>query len=242
MYRVSVARVALMLASAAVVLTAPLTAQTTQHHSRRENATRQARIARNIEQTYSHKWDFFGGGGYMRFRSGEYLQRNNEVTWAVSATRNFNPKWGVIGEVQGHYGNAKVGNPDYVNGVYNPLISEYTFMAGPQYRFYRAEKTSAAGFVTAGAAMGNFDGGTKAFPAYMLGMWNTSTAAAFSAGVNLDYNFYPNLAFRFTPYYLGTTFHGNQINPVTLGKGASTGSIQNNLGFNVGVVYRWGHQ
>ena len=44
-------------------------------------------------------------------------------------------------------------------------------------------------------------------------------------GANLDYNFYPNLAARVTPIYLGTTFGG---------------TVQNNLGVNIGLVYRFG--
>lgn len=229
---------AIIVCMAVVILASPLTAQSTRR--RRENATRQARIARNIEQTYSHKWDFFGGGGYLRFRSGENLQKNNEVTWAVNAARNFSPEWSVVGDVRGHYGNAKVGNTIY-NGVYKPLITEYTFMAGPQYRFYRKEKYAASVHVLAGASMGNFDGGTKAIAAYHLGMWDTATRPAFSVGVNLDYNLYTNLAFRITPTYVGTLFKGVQENP-DASRGASNGGIQNNLGINVGFVYRWGRQ
>ena len=54
---------------------------------------------------------------------------------------------------------------------------------------------------------------------------------AFSAGVNADYNVYPNLAFRFSPTWVGTTFVG-----------ASGSTLQSNFGFNVGVVYRFGHR
>ncbi|ADV82107.1 hypothetical protein [Terriglobus saanensis] len=207
---------------------------------RRINATRQARIARTIEQTYTHKWEVAGGGGYLRFRSGEFLQKNNEVTWATSLTRNFTPEWSVVGDVRGAYGNAKIGNNIF--NIKNPLITEYTFMAGPQYRFYRKEKTAISAHVLAGAAMGNFDGGSKAIPAYRLGMWDTSTVAAFSVGVNFDYNLYHDLAFRITPTYVGTLFRGAPIDDNTNRLSGSTGSVQNNVGVNVGVVYRWGHQ
>jgi predicted aminopeptidase len=45
-------------------------------HARREtNAMRQARIRRTVEETYAHRWEIIGGGGYMRFRSGEYTKR-----------------------------------------------------------------------------------------------------------------------------------------------------------------------
>jgi len=234
------ARVALTLALSALAFSSVSQAQERHTRSRRENANRQARIRRNIEETYSHTWDFAGGGGYLRFRSGEFLRKNNEVTWAVSAARNFSPEWSVVGDVRGSYGNAKVGNNPF--NVYKPLITEYTFMAGPQYRFYRTEKWAAAVHVLGGAALGNFDGGTKAFPARDLGMWNTSTAAAFSVGVNIDYNLSPNVAFRLTPTYVGTLFRQTTVDPTSLVPTGTAGGVQNNLGLNVGIVYRWGHK
>ncbi|MBS1814972.1 MAG: hypothetical protein JSS87_08880 [Acidobacteria bacterium] len=238
MYRFSRAlAAALSVALTAGAFSTTMTAQSTRR--RRENATRMARIARNIQQTYSHKYDIFGGGGYLRFRSGEDLQRNNEVVWAVSATRNFTPVWGVVADVRGHYGNAKTGNNLY--NVYNPLITHYTFMAGPQYRFYRKEKTAIGVHVLGGAAMGNFDGGTKGFAAYHLGMWDTATRPVISAGVTLDYNIYTNIAFRVMPTYEATMFKG--VREDAFGnRGASMGNVQHNLGFNMGFVYRFGRQ
>jgi hypothetical protein len=204
------------------------------HRTRREsNANRKARIERTIQETYGHRYEIFGGGGYLRFRSGEYLQRNNEVTWATSGSYFLNPKLGITADIRGAYGNAKVGNTIYNIG--NPLITEYTFMGGPSYRFYAKQKFAVTGNVLGGLALGNFDGGTKAIPATKLGMWATSNKPVISAGVSVDYNFYPNIALRVTPTYVGTFFNG--IDQAT---GKSNGSIQNNLGFNAGVVYRFG--
>jgi hypothetical protein len=200
------------------------TAHAQGRRNRREsNANRKARIERTIQETYSHKYELFAGGGYLRFRSGQYLQKNNEVTWATSGTYFLNSKLGIVADVRGAYGNAKIGNTIY--NIPNPLITEYTFMGGPTYRFYAKQKYAASAHVLAGYTLGNFDGGTKGIPATSLGLWPTSNRAAFSAGVNLDYNFYPNLAFRLTPTYVGTNFGG---------------TIQNNLGVNVGIVYRFG--
>jgi hypothetical protein len=200
---------------------------------RESNANRKARIERTIQDTYSHRYELFGGGGYLRFRSGEYLQRNNEVTWATSGTYFLNPKLGITADVRGAFGNAKVGNTIY--NIANPLITEYTIMGGATYRFYAKQKFAISGNVLAGYALGNFDGGSKAVPAENLGMWATSNRPAFSVGANFDYNFYPNLAFRLTPTYVGTTFNG-----IDLSTGKSNGSIQNNIGVNAGIVYRFG--
>ena len=208
-------------------------AQMTRRSRRESNANRQARITRNIQETYTHRYELFGGGGFLRFRAGENLQRNAEVTWATSATYYLNPKLGIVADIRGAYGNAKVGNTIFNIG--NPLITEYTFMAGPTYRFYAKQKFAISAHVLGGYSLGNFDGGSKGISATKLGMWATSNRPVFSAGVNFDYNFYPNLAFRLTPTYVGTTFNG-----VGLSTGNSNGTIQNNLGVNAGIVYRFG--
>ena len=58
-------------------------------------------------------------------------------------------------------------------------------------------------------------------------MWPTGNAVAASAGVNADWNMYPNLALRLTPYILYTNFGGyNQVNK----------------GLNAQIVFRFGRQ
>ncbi len=205
--------------------------------ARREtNANRRARIDRAIAETYSHRYEISGGGGYLRFRSGESLQKNNEVTFFGNTTYFLNPKLGILADAHGAYGNAKIGNNIF--DLPNPQISEYTFTAGPEYRFYAQQKTSVTGFVTGGVGYGKFASGSKNIPPQLLGIWSTPWRAAFTVGANFDYNFYPNLAFRIAPTYIGTTFDGSDY------QGAQTvhGTLQNNFGFNVGFVYRMGHQ
>ncbi len=199
-------------------------------HSRREStAVRKARIQRAIDETYSHRNEASGGGGYLRFRAGEQIKKNNEVTFYVNDTFFLNPKLGIVGDVHGAYGNAKIGNTIF--NIPNPQVSEYTFTAGPTYRFYAKQKSAVSVFATGGVAYGKFSDGSKGIPSTLVGIWADAWRPAFTAGVNFDYNFYPNLAARFTPTYIGTTFTSPQ-----------GGTIQNNLGFNIGLVYRFGHQ
>jgi hypothetical protein len=212
-----------------------LEAQSTHRQRRESNANRKARIARTIEDTYTHRWEVGGGGGYLRFRSGENLQRNNQVSFWTSGTYYLSPKLGIVGDVRGSYGNAKIGNNDFNIG-FNPQISQYTFMGGPSYRLWAKEKTAISIFGVGGAALGKFDGGAHGFSSAELHVWESNTRPAFSLGANFDYNFYPNFAFRVTPTYLGTFFRLDPSDPST----GSRGSIQNNLGVNVGLIYRFG--
>jgi hypothetical protein len=206
----------------------PASAQLNAHKNRRETtATRKARIARTIEETYGHRWEVGGGGGFERFRSGEYQRQDNQVTFWASTLYAINPKFGIVGEVRGAYGKAKLNNPLPSGNFlgFSPQISEYNFMAGPSFRIVRKEKFSASVFGEGGLGLGKFAGDSKGLTAADIGVWTGDYAASFTAGVNLDYNLYPNLAVRVTPTYLGTTF-GN--------------GVQNTKGLNIGVVYRFG--
>ena len=204
-------------------------AQSIRRPRRESTANRKARIARTIEETYGHRWEAAGGGGYMRFRSGPNLRQNNEVSFWADTLYSLSPKLGILGTIQGSYGNAKIGNvlpcSPGCSLSFNPQISEYAFMAGPSYRLVRKEKYSVSGFVQGGLDLGKFAGGSKSLTAADIGVWTGDFAPAFSAGVNLDYNFDPSFAFRVTPMYLGTIFDS---------------TLQNSKALNVGFVYRFG--
>jgi hypothetical protein len=74
-------------------------------HARHEtNATRMARVQRTIEDTYSHRYEVTGGGGFLRFRSGDYTKKNNEVSWATSLNYYLGPKLALVGDARGSFG------------------------------------------------------------------------------------------------------------------------------------------
>ena len=242
-FRLSVKCAAGMLLAGSIVGGAVAVQAQTTHRTRRESsANRKARIERTIAETYSHRFEVAGGGGYLRFQSGSLLQRNNEVTFFMTTTYFLNPKLGIIADVRGAYGNAKIGNnlsststpPPFLN--FNPQISEYPFMGGVAYRVYAKEKVAVSVTGEGGAAIGKFDGGAKGLTSAQLGVWQSTTKPVFSIGANFDYNFYPNLAFRVSPTYLGTFF---KLDPTDTQHGPP-GNMQNNFGVNVGIVYRFG--
>src|SRR5260370_21897638 len=86
-FRVSVKQVAGVLlaasmASGAVAVQAQT--QTTRRTRRESSANRKSRIERTIAETYGHRFEVAGGGGYMRFQSGSLLQKNNEMTFFIA--------------------------------------------------------------------------------------------------------------------------------------------------------------
>jgi hypothetical protein len=236
-FRLSVKCVTGVLLAAVMVSGAGVVEAQSTHRTRREsNANRQARIARTIEATYSHRYEVAGGGGFLRFQPGEYLQRNSEVTFFMSGTYFLNSKLGIVGDIRGLYGNAKIGNSEPIFLNFKPQISEYPFMGGVAYRLYAKEKFAITATGEGGVALGKFDGDSKGVPSQYLGLWQSATRPVFSVGANFDYNFYPNIAFRLTPTYVGTLFH---LDPLDVAP-QPHGSLQNNWGVNAGVVYRFG--
>ena len=198
-----------------------------QRARRETNASRQARIDRTIQETYSHRYEVVGGGGYMRWRSGPYTKKNNEVSWDATFDYYLNPKLALVGDAQGSFGNAHQQLPLQYPQIPNPQINEYFFTGGVGYRFYAKERVALSAQGTAGVADGVFSKGAKGLTGPEVGLWNDGFVPAFKISVNADYNLFPNLGVRFSPTYVGSTFGS---------------SVQNNLGFNAGVLYRFGRQ
>ena len=188
-------------------------------------ARRRVREQAVVQDTYSHKYELYAGGAYLRFRPGHDLQHITEGAWNVGATEWVRPKLGVTADFRGYYGTAIANNFEFQ--VFRPSISQYTFMAGPQYRFFQSEHWAWNAQVLAGLDHGNFSTGLGSLRGAPVGLYSDGNKLAFSVGAAVDYNLSPALALRLMPNYLLTNFGGD---------------IQHNLGFTAGVVYRWGRQ
>src|SRR5580700_5804340 len=64
----------------------------------RVKARRKLRIQQIIQDTYSHKYELYLGGGYLRFRPGSSLQRINESAWDLGVTDYFAGKLGLTAD------------------------------------------------------------------------------------------------------------------------------------------------
>ena len=195
----------------------------------RIKARREQRRAAAIHDAYSHLYDIYVGEGYMRFRLPSPLMRVNENMWNAGVTRNFSERLGVTLDARGIYGTAFIepqeGTPSNT-GVAKPAISQYAVMIGPSYRFYAQPRYSITGRVMGGYAQGNFTGDTNGFGTLGVFYPDGYTYAA-NAGIIVEYNISPNLGFRVAPEYTLTGFGS---------------SMQNSLGYTLGLVYRFGKQ
>jgi hypothetical protein len=191
----------------------------------RVKARRKLRIQQIIQDTYSHKYELYFGGGYLRFRPGSSLQKINESAWNLGVTDYFAGKVGLTADFRGYYGTTYTNVNEFQ--VFAPSISQYTFMAGPQLRFYEGQHWAWAGNVLVGIGHGNFSTGTGGLPGTLIGLYPDGNSVNLSVGASVDYNLGPGLAIRLTPNYLMTDY-GSEL--------------QHNLGFNAGIVYRFGRQ
>lgn len=219
--------------AAVTLITAFAAAQTKKSGPARHetNASREARIQRTITDTYSHRWEVFGGGGYMRFQSGEHTQKNNEVTWNLAAHYFLNPKLSIVGDARGMFGNGKPLRNEFAPQNPNPQINQYAFTGGASYRFYSHLRYALSIEGLGGVGIENSSGASKGLNFNQTGFWQDGARPAFIVNLAGDINLFPNLAFRVMPTYVGTTFTS-----------PSGGSLQNNLGIHFGVVYRFGRQ
>jgi hypothetical protein len=191
----------------------------------RVRARRRQRDAQIVQDTYSHKYELAFGGSYLRFRPGKDVQHNSEAGWDINITDYIRPRLGVVADFRGYYGTVYTGPNPYQ--VFEPSVSQYTAMFGPQYRFLGRMRWSISGQVLAGIGHGNFGTGTGGISPTSLGMWPDGTVLNVSASVPIDYNLGPGLALRVQPSYLMTNYGS---------------TIENNLGFTAGMVYRFGRQ
>jgi hypothetical protein len=191
----------------------------------RVRARRAARTEATIKDTYSHRYDIYFGYTYLRIRPGHFLQHANEYGWNAGITRYFNPKLGITADLRGYYKSVYVGNNPYA--LFQPFISNYSVMVGPQYSLRQRKNYAVSGLVLAGVTRNLFDGNSAGFPGTLVGLYPNATRFTAAAVVPVDINLGPGLAFRIAPNYDLTTWGGD---------------IQHNLGFTLGLNYRFGRQ
>jgi hypothetical protein len=193
----------------------------------RIRARRAQRRAAAIHEVYDHLYEVYGGAGYLRFTPGPTLQRVNEYDWNVGVTRYFSERLGLTVDGRGYYGTPFITPLQSPSGQTKPAISQYAALAGPTYRFYLQPKYSISIRGLAGYTQGNFSGDINGFNPTTFGLYADGSTFAASASIIAEYNLAPNIGIRVAPEYYATGFGS---------------TIQNNLGFTAGIVYRFGKQ
>jgi hypothetical protein len=191
----------------------------------RIRARRAQRRAAAIREVYSHLYEVYAGGGYLRFTMPSPLQRVTEYAWDAGFTRYYGERLGVTVGGRGYYGTAfTYNNPSTIT---RPAISEYGVLAGPTYRFYLQPRYSISGRVMGAFLVGNFSGDTQGAPLSETHLYPDANTYGADASLMFEYNLSPSLGLRIAPDYFASGFGS---------------TFQNNLGFTAGLVYRFGKQ
>ena len=109
------------------------------------------------------------------------LQHINESAFNGGFTDYLRGRLGITADLRGYYGTAFI-TPNPYN-IFKPSISEYSFMAGPQYRLVRREHWAIGAQILVGASKGNFNASSSGIPpGSYIGLWSNGTYFSAAAG------------------------------------------------------------
>jgi len=174
--------------------------------------------------------ELYGGFGFSIANPETTIARQNMDGWVGSATGYPREWFGVGVEISGQFGS--IPPP---SGVSSPNLSfkEYSYMAGPQFRFLDTKRVQSSFRLLVGGVFGQVNLSTNATPAQIsqlgaagyLGFNQTKFAALFALPVDVSVT--KLIAIRVEPGLYLTNF--NQ-------------SGQGNFRISVGPVFRFGHR
>lgn len=172
--------------------------------------------------------EVFGGYSYAKANPEAPLPKQNMHGWVGAASAYANSWFGAGVEIAGQFG--KLPAP---SGVSAPSLSfkEYSYMAGPQFRFVNMQRVQSSFKVLLGGVFGqvNLDSSTTAAGAQQLGAagyggFNQTKFAALFA-VPVDITITKLIAWRVEPGLYLTDFNKTK---------------QSNFRFSTGLVFRFG--
>ena len=179
---------------------------------------------------YDSRWEVYGGVAYSHFNAGPQLvQGANLGGFDAEGARFFTTRLALVGSVRGYYGTSGAQPNPY--GIRGPFVSEYLFLAGPEYRGPSNEHISTTLHALFGGGYGSFESalhdqnGNKVPPA-AIGFFSNQVAFASALGGSIDLNRSPKLAFRVAPEAILNDY--------------GSAGIKAQFGISVGLVYRLG--
>ncbi|HSY02245.1 MAG TPA: hypothetical protein VK819_08815 [Acidobacteriaceae bacterium] len=177
---------------------------------------------------YDYHWELYGGPAYSHFDAGpSVLQGANLGGFDARAVRELNTRWGVGVNVRGYFGTSGVACCNTQN-IKGPFVSQYMFLAGPEYRVLRNEHAAMMLHAFVGGAYGDFQHALGGVPPQEVGFFANQMTVAAALGGSIDLNRSARWVFRIAPDANLTDYGGN-------------GLVQQ-FAISVGVVYRAGHR
>ncbi|HVJ08442.1 MAG TPA: hypothetical protein VM554_08645 [Acidisarcina sp.] len=172
---------------------------------------------------YDNNWQLYFGAGFRHFNAGPNLFHGASLGGPdVQITRRLSHRWAVTGNGRGYWGTSGAAPNKY--GIEGPMVSEYLFLGGPEYRGPRNEHAALNFHALVGGARATYDSDLGKVPPGAVGFYNNGTSFAGAFGGSLDLNRSPRWALRISPDMM-LTHHGSEY--------------QEQFALSVGVLYRW---
>jgi hypothetical protein len=187
---------------------------------------------------YDNRFDLSLGAAYGHIHAGPVaLQGANLGGLDLSASYWFSKRWAVEGSGRSYLGTsgaASVGGKNVgQNNVRGPFVSQYLFVAGPEWLGPHNKHGDIMLHVLAGGA--HFNSHVWPLTPPDVGFYDNQLAPAAVFGGHIDLNRTPRWVFRITPDALFTRY-GYSFNA---GQGSSSPHVNWNFGISVGVEYKF---
>ena len=179
---------------------------------------------------YDYRWELYGGFAYSHFNAGpDLVQGSNLGGFDIQAARFFTPRWAIAANGRGYYGTSGAAPNPY--GIRGPFVSEYMFLAGPEYRGPSNQHISMLFHALFGGASGSFQSALQdqqgnPVPPAAVGFFSNQVTFGSAIGGSIDLNRSPRLVFRISPDATLTDF--------------GSAGIHEQFAISVGLVYRLG--
>jgi hypothetical protein len=180
---------------------------------------------------YDNRWDVSLGMAYAHIHAGPNLREGANLGGIdLSGTYWLTKRWGVEGSGRGYLGTSGTApNSDNLSGLF---VSQYMFMAGPEYLGPHNKHGAIILHALVGGAYGDFNTdlrNNKVGPSGPAAFYDNQVAMGGAFGGHIDLNRSPNWVFRVTPDALLTTYDGT----------SQYSHTQWNFGISAGVQYKF---
>ena len=148
--------------------------------------------------TYNNRYDVSVGLAYDHMKAGPtLLQGSNLGGLDLSGSYWLSKHWGIEGSGRGYLGTSGAGvNSANIKG---PFVSQYLFVAGPEFLGPHNKHGALIAHVLAGGAYGKFEQDLLGHPPSFVAFYNDQVALGGVIGGHIDLNRSEHWVFRITP-------------------------------------------
>jgi hypothetical protein len=183
---------------------------------------------------YDNRYDAYVGAAYRHLKAGPTLLQGANIGGIDSgASLWFSKRWAAEGSFRYYLGTtgAGYGGNTQEELIKGPFISEYFFVAGPEWLGPHNKHGALIAHAMFGGVYGDFEHDLRGLSPSCCGFYNTQLAPTAIIGGHMDLNRSPRWVFRITPDAIFTRYGINY--------GPKTTQLDVNFAISVGVEYKF---